>query len=262
MSLTDTQIEQVARELVKAEATHTPITPLSERFGDVSYEDAYAIQLKTYDIKKKSGVVIVGKKIGFTSKAMQLQFNMTEPDYGMIDDTMLVREGQAIPMSRLIFPKIEPEIAFLLKDDLAGPDVNAAMVLDATAGVLPALEVVDSRYRTWTANIKDSISDDASAGLFILGGRLTPVREFDLRLIGMVFERNGVVVSTGAGAAVLGNPVESVAWLANKLAGYGISLKRGEFVMSGSLVPAQEVKEGSFFRATFDRIGTVSALFE
>ncbi len=262
MSLTDRQIEQMARELVDAWRTHTPIAPLSERFGDVSYEDAYAIQLKTYDIKTKEGVVIVGKKIGFTSRAMQLQFNMTEPDYGMIDDTMVVREGQPIPMSRLILPKIEPEIAFLLRDDLAGPGVNAAKVLAATAGVLPALEVVDSRYRTWTANIKDSISDDASAGVFVLGGRLTPVQDIDLRLVGMVFERNGSVVSTGAGAAVLGNPAESVAWLANKLAQYGIGLKRGEFVMSGSLVPAQEVKAGSFFRATFDRIGTVSALVE
>ncbi|MCK9356464.1 MAG: 2-keto-4-pentenoate hydratase [Dehalococcoidia bacterium] len=262
MSLTGKQIEQVALELVEAARTHTPIVPLSERFGEVSYEDAYAIQLKTYDIKTKAGIVIVGKKIGFTSKAMQVQFNMTEPDYGMIDNTMVAREGQPIPMSSLILPKIEPEIAFLLKDDLVGPGINAAKVLAATEGVLPALEVVDSRYRTWTSNIKDSISDDASAGVFILGGRLTPVQDLDMRLIGMVFERNGSVVSTGAGAAVLGNPAESVAWLANKLTQYGIGLKKGEFVMSGSLVPAQEVKAGWSFRATFDRIGTVAALFE
>jgi 2-oxopent-4-enoate hydratase len=262
VALTGKQIEQVAQELVEAARTHTPVVPLSERFGDVSYEDAYAVQLKTYDIKTKAGAVIVGKKIGFTSKAMQLQFNMTEPDYGMIDDTMVVREGRPIPMSSLIVPKIEAEIAFLLKDDLAGPGVNAAKVLDATAGVLPALEVVDSRYRKWTSNIKDSISDDASAGLFILGGKLTPVQDLDLRLVGMVFECNGSVVSTAAGAAIFGNPAQSVAWLANKLAQYGIGLKRGEFVMSGSLVPALEVKAGSFFRATFDRIGTVSAQFE
>jgi 2-keto-4-pentenoate hydratase len=180
----------------------------------------------------------------------------------MIDNTMVAREGQPIPMSSLILPKIEPEIAFLLKEDLIGPGINAAKVLAATEGVLPALEVVDSRYRTWTSNIKDSISDDASAGVFILGGRLTPVKDLDLRLIGMVFERNGSVVSTGAGAAVLGSPAESVAWLANKLTQYGISLKKGEFVMSGSLVPAQEVKAGACYRATFDRIGTVAAVFE
>lgn len=262
MALSNQQVEQVARELIEAEKTGTPVATLTERFGDITYEDAYAVQLKTVDIRTKAGAVIVGKKIGFTSKAMMDQFNIREPDYGMIDDRIVFREGQPVPMASLIFPRIEPEIAFVLKHDLEGPGVNAATVLAATEGVLPALEVVDSRFGPKQITVKDSIADNASAGLMILGGKLTPVEGLDMRLLGMVFEHNGRVVSTGAGAAVLGNPAQSVAWLANKLAQFGITLKKGEFVMSGSLVSAVKIEAGSFFRATFDRIGTVSALFE
>lgn len=262
MTLSNEQVEQVARELIEAGRTGTPVVTLTERFGDISYEDAYAVQLKTVDIKTKAGSVIVGKKIGFASKAMMEQFNIREPDYGMVDDRIVFFEGQPIPMHSLIFPRIEPEIAFLLKHDLKGPGVNAATVLQATDGVLPALEVVDSRFGPKQITVKDSIADNASAGLMILGGKLTPVKDFDLRLLGMVLEHNGRVVSTGAGAAVLGNPAQSVAWLANKLAEFGITLKKGEFVMSGSLVSAVKIEAGSFFTATFDRLGSVSALFE
>ena len=262
MALSNNQVEQVASELIEAERTVTPVVALTERFGDLSYEDAYAIQLKTVDIKVKAGAVVVGKKIGFTSKAMQDQFNIREPDYGILDDRIVFREGQPITMESLIFPRIEPEIAFLLKHDLKGPGVNAATVLEATEGVLPALEVVDSRFGPGQITVRDSIADNASAGLMILGGKLTPVKDLDMRLLGMVFEHDGRVVSTGAGAAVLGNPAQSVAWLANKLAEFGITLKKGEFVMSGSLVSAVKIEAGSFFTATFDRLGPVSALFE
>jgi 2-keto-4-pentenoate hydratase len=193
---------------------------------------------------------------------MQDQFKIREPDYGMITNHMVIREGQPVPMSSLILPRIEPEIAFLLKEDLKGPGINAANVLEATEGVLPAFEVIDSRYKDWKITVKDSISDNASAGAMILGGRLTPVKDLDLRLIGLVVEKNGAVVSTAAGAAVLGNPAESVAWLANKLTEYGITLKKGEFVMSGSLVQAVAVEAGASLRATFDRLGSVSVRFE
>jgi len=262
MALSKAEIEQVSSALIEAEKTCKPIEPLTDQFADVSYEDAYAVQLKTFDTKVKAGAVIVGKKIGLTSRAMQDQFGIREPDYGMIVDKMVAREGQPIPMSSLILPRIEPEIAFLLKDDLKGPGINAANVLDATEGVLPAFEVIDSRYRDWKITVKDSISDNASAAIMILGGKLTPVKDLDMRLLGMVLEHNGEVVSTGAGAAVLGNPAESVAWLANKLTEYGITLKKGEFVMSGSLVSAVKVEAGSFLRATFDHLGPVSVRFE
>jgi 2-oxopent-4-enoate hydratase len=262
MALSREQVAQISAELIEAEKFRVPIQALTERFPDVSYEDAYAVQLKTFDSRVKAGAVIVGKKIGLTSKAMQDQFGIREPDYGIITDEMVVREGATIAMSSLILPRIEPEIAFLLKEDLKGPGINVANVLDATEGVMPAFEVIDSRYKDWKITVKDSISDNASAALMILGGRLTPIEDLDLRLLGMVLEKHGAVVSTGAGAAVLGNPAQSVAWLANKLTEYGIFLKKGEFVMSGSLVQAVTVEAGSHLRATFDRLGSVSVCFE
>ena len=262
MPVTKDQVAQLSAELIEAEKTRIPIQALTERFTDVSYEDAYAIQLKTFDTLVKGGAIIVGKKIGLTSKAMQDQFGIREPDYGMITDRMVAREGAPIPMNSLILPRIEPEIAFLLKQDLKGPGVNIANVLEATEGVMPAFEVIDSRYKDWKIKVKDSISDNASAALMILGGKLTPIKDLDLRYVGMVLEKNGQVVSTGAGAAVLGNPAESVAWLANKLTEYGITLKKGEFIMSGSLVQAVTVEAGDNLRATFDRLGSVSVCFE
>lgn len=262
MALSRDQIADISAELIEAEKTRVPIQALTERFPDVSYEDAYAIQLKTFDSYVKNGAVIVGKKIGLTSKAMQDQMNIREPDYGMISNRMVVREGAAIPMSSLILPKIEPEIAFLLKEDLKGPGITVADVIAAAAGVMPSFEIIDSRYRDWKITVKDSISDNASAGIMILGGKLTPINDLDLRYVGMVLEKNGTVVSTGAGAAVLGNPAQSVAWLANKLTEYGITLKKGEFVMSGSLVQAVTVEAGASLRATFDRLGSVSVSFE
>lgn len=262
MALSKEQVGQIASELIEAERSCVPVEALTDRFADVSYEDAYAIQIKTIDTKVKSGDVIVAKKIGLTSKAMQDWLGVREPDYGIIVDKMVGREGQPIPMSSLILPRIEPEIAFLLKEDLKGPGINAANVIEATEGVLPAFEVIDSRYRDWKITVKDSISDNASAGIMILGGKLTSIKDLDLRLVGMVLEKNGSVISTGAAAAVLGNPAESVAWLANKLAEFGIMLKKGEFVMSGSLVSAVNVEAGSVLTATFDHFGPVSVVFE
>ena len=262
MPLSKEQVAQISGELIEAEKSCVSIVALTERFKEVSYEDAYAIQLKTFETKVKSGAVIVGKKIGLTSTAMQDQFGIREPDYGLIVDQMVAREGAPLPMSSLILPRIEPEIAFLLKSDLKGPGVNVANVLDATEGVLPAFEVIDSRYKDWKITVKDSISDNASAATMILGGKLTPIEDLDLRLIGLVLEKNGEVVSTGAGAAVFGNPAASVAWLVNKLAEFDIMLKKGEFVMSGSLVKAAVVEAGASFRATFDRLGSVSVRFE
>jgi len=262
MALTKEQVEQVSNELIEAERTCAPVVALTDRFGDVSYQDAYAIQLKTFDTRVRNGEVIVGKKIGLTSRAMQEQFKIREPDYGIITNTMVAREGAPASMSSLILPRVEAEIAFLLKEDLKGPGVNVTHVLEATEGVLPAFEVIDSRYKDWKITVKDSISDNASAAIMILGGKLTPIENLDLRYIGLVLEKDGAVVSTGAGAAVLGNPAESVAWLANKLTEYGITLKKGEFVMSGSLISAVKAEAGSQFRATFDRIGSVSLRFE
>ena len=262
MALTNKLIEQISQQLIKAGETCQPIDAISGKFPELSYADVYAIQLKTFDTRVKSGEVIVGKKIGLTSKVMQEQFNITEPDYGVISDRMVLREGSPIPTRNLILPRIEAEIAFLLKEELKGPGITVANVLEATEGVLPAFEIIDSRFREWKITVKDSIADNASSAAIVLGGKLTPVSDIDLRLIGMVLEKNGEVIATGAGAAALGNPAESVAWLANKLSEYDITLRKGEFVMSGSLVRAAVVEPGSLFRASFDRLGSVCAMFE
>jgi len=263
MALTKDMIERISQQLLEAESSCRPIEAISDKFPDLSYDDVYAIQSETIDTKVASGAVIVGKKIGLTSTAMQQQFSIKEPDYGIIVDSSVFQEGQPIPRKSLIMPRIEAEIAFLLRDDLQGPGVTVASVLDATEAVMPAFEVIDSRFKDWKITVRDSIADNASNAAVILGGKLTPLLpDVDLRLTGMVMEKNGQVVATAAGAAVLGNPAQSVAWLANKLHEYGITLRRGEFIMSGSLIRALDVEPGFFFRATFDRLGSVSVLFE
>ena len=165
-------------------------------------------------------------------------------------------------MKSLIKPRIEAEIAFLLKDDLKGPGVSVASVLGATEGIMPAFEIIDRRFKR-EVTVKDSIADNAANAAVILGGKLTPLSpDIDLRLIGMILEKNGEVIDTATGAAVLGNPAEAVAWLANKLNEHGITLRKGEFIISGSLTRAVDVESGSFFRATFDRLGSVSVYIE
>ncbi len=254
-------IEELAGELIKAEEERKPVEPITERYPEITTDDAYKIQLKVVKIKEERGEKIVGKKIGLTSKQMQELLGVYEPDYGHIMDVMMRFEGDFIDTSNLIQPRVEAEIAFILKESLEGPGVTVGEVLKATEGVMPAIEVIDSRVRDWKIKIQDTVADNASIGRVILGGRITPVENLDLRLIGMVFKKNGRIISTSAGAAVLGNPAQAVAWLTNKLAEYGVKLKAGEIVLSGSLISAVDVKSGDFIEAEFDRLGTVSAYF-
>lgn len=252
-------ILKIAQELMKAENERTPIDPISERF-DLTIEDAYRVQLKVIELKKQRGEKVIGKKIGLTSKRMQELLGVYQPDYGHITDRMIIEEDFPIKLSELIQPKIEVEIAFILKEDLEGPGVTAADVLSATKGVMPAFEVIDSRIKNWKIKIQDTIADNASIGRVILGNPLKDVLGLDLRTVGVVVRKNGEIVQTAAGAAVLGNPVNSVAWLANKLSEYGVSLKAGEIILSGSLVAAMDIKEGDVIQAEFgDGLGTVTA---
>ena len=262
MPLSEQIIQEIALKLIEAEKTCRPIEEISLNHAAMSIDDAYAVQFKTIDEKVKAGAVVVGRKIGLTSKAMQALIGIDEPDAGIIVDSKVFREGEAIPVNTMMVPRIEAEIGFLLKEDLTGPGVTVVDVLAATAGVMPLLEVKDTRLKTLRPTIQDAIADNATSGIVILGGKLTPLTaDIDLRLVGMVFEQNGEIMATATGAEALGNPAEPVAWLANKMARYEISLKKGEFVMSGGLTRALEVKPGSFFKATFDRLGSVSALF-
>jgi len=261
MALDEKTLGEIARQLIEAEDNRKAIDPITDNHPSISIEDAYKIQLKVVGLKQQRGQVIVGKKIGLTSKRMQDLLGVYEPDYGHILDRMVVFEGQPMSLSELIQPKVEAEIAFILKKDLKGPGITAATVLNATEGVMPAIEVIDSRIRDWKIKIQDTVADNASSARVILGGKILPAQKLDLRYVGIVLEKNGEIVATGAGAAVLGNPAQSAAWLANKLSEFDVALKAGEIIMSGSLVSAVEVKPNDVIRATFDRLGSVTAKF-
>jgi 2-keto-4-pentenoate hydratase len=229
------EIAKLSQELITAEETRTPVAPLTERFPGITIADAYNIQLGIIKTKLGRGDAIVGKKIGLTSRAMQEMFNVKEADYGHLLSSGVILEGQPVSVNKLIQPRLEAEICFILKNDLKGPGVTTANVLAATEGVMPAFEIIDSRIKDWKIKIQDTIADNASNAAVVMGGKLTRIKDLDLRLIGMVYEKNGDITATGAGAAVLGNPAQAVAWLANTLAQYGISLKAGEFIMAGAL---------------------------
>lgn len=254
-------ISRLAQELYTAETSLKPIEALSARYPEITNEDAYQVQLAGMNMRIADGHAIVGKKIGLTSKAMQSALGVFEPDYGYITDRLMVLEGEDVSLSDVISPKVEAEIAFVLKEDLTGPGITLAQVLKATAGVMPAFEIIDTRIKDWKIKIQDTIADCASIGRIVVTGSLIPVENLDLRYLGLVLEKNGEVAATAAGAAVLGHPANAVVWLANKLAHYGIGLKAGEIIMSGSFTAACPVVAGDNLRATFDRLGTVGVRF-
>jgi 2-oxopent-4-enoate hydratase len=261
MSLNETELSGTAQNLIAAYKDLEPIAPLTEMYPEITVEEAYRIQLLTVDAWKAEGKKVVGKKIGITSMPIQEMLGVDEPDYGHLMDNMLVYEDMGMSVSTLISPRIEGEIAFVLKSDLIGPGITPADVVLATAGVMPALEIIDSRVKDWKIKIQDTVADNASSAAFVVGANMVPLKKLDLRNVGFVFLKNGKIVATGAGAAVLGGPVQSVAWLANKLGDYGIGLKAGEIILSGSAVAAVPVEKGDSVNLTVDRIGTVSCFF-
>lgn len=234
---------------------------LTDESTDLTIEDAYRIQLKVVEAKVNAKNRVVGKKIGLTSLAMQNLLGVYEPDYGHLLSNMEVPDGGVIRMSELMQPKVEAEVAFLLKKDLAGPGVLVTDVLRATEAIVPALEIVDSRIKDWKIKIQDTIADNASSARFVLGSQLTSPKGFDLRLVGMVFKKNGEILGTAASTAVLGNPAAAVAWLANKLAEFEIFLRAGEIILSGAFTAAVTPVSGDYFQAIFDRLGTVEVRF-
>ena len=257
----ESRIRTLADMLLAAEQTRKPIAPLTETDPAITVDEAYRIQLRIMEMKKSSGQVVAGKKIGLTSLAMQTMLGVKEPDYGHILNGMVVMEGEKIPMAELIAPRIEGEIAFALKEDLRGPGVTLTEVIRCTEGVIPALEIIDSRVREWKIKLPDTVADNASSARIVLGGVLTSPASIDLRTVGMVMEKNGEVLGTAAGSAVLGHPANAVAWLANKLAAYGIPLRKGEVILSGALTAAAPVAAGDFFRADFGVLGDVKIKF-
>jgi len=259
--LSEEQIRQTAERLFEAEQQRKTLRPLTESFPHIEPDDAYRIQLALIEMKKARGAKIVGKKIGLTSKAMQKMLNVNQPDYGHILDGMMVEDGGHFPVRELIQPKIEPEIAFILDHDLKGPGITALQVLAATRLVVPALEIIDSRIEGWKIKLCDTIADNASSARVVLGSSPKRVDQVDLKLVGMVLEKNGEVIQTGADAAVLGHPATAVAWLANAVGEFGVTLKAGEVIMPGAISAASDVAAGDLFCASFGGLGMVSVRF-
>lgn len=260
--LNEQRINELGDELFEALSQRNMIDPLTEREPQITIEDAYHISLRMVNRRVESGETIIGKKIGVTSKAVQNMLNVHQPDFGYLTDRMVYGNGDEMPISeQLIQPRAEGEIAFMLKRDLIGPGVSNADVLRATEAVIPCFEIVDSRIRDWKIKIQDTVADNASCGLFVLGDKAVDPRKVDLATAGMVVEKNGELLSTGAGAAALGSPVNCVAWLANTLGSFGIPLKAGEVILSGSLVPLEPVVAGDFMRVEIGGIGSASVRF-
>ena len=255
-------IKQLGDELHSALVNQTTVKPLTERYADITIADSYEISKVITDNRVAAGEKVIGKKIGLTSKAVQNMLGVMQPDFGFLTDGMAYSQGQEMPISeKLIQPKAEGEIAFILKKDLLGPGLTAADVIAATECVMPCFEVVDSRVEDWRIKIQDTVADNASCGLFVLGDQAVSPQQVDLRTVGMVVEKNGSIISTGAGAAALGSPVNCVMWLANTLGEFGIPLKAGEVILSGSLVPLEPVQAGDFMSVSVGGIGTASVRF-
>ena len=255
------QIAKEGQELLRAEQTRAVLRPFTEKYPAISQEEAYGIQLAFIELKKSAGAKVVGKKIGLTSKAMQKMLNVDQPDYGHILDGMVLQDGAQFRVAELIQPKIEPEIAFIMARDLKGPGVTPMQVMAATRFVVPALEIIDSRIEGWKIKLCDTIADNASSARVVLGSSPRRVDERDLKLVGMILEKNGDIVQTGAGGAVLGHPAVAVAWLANAVGQFGVSLNAGDIVMPGALCGAVDVAAGDLLQASYDGLGTVSVRF-
>lgn len=255
-------IQTLGDELYEALRAQSTVAPLTERHADISIEDAYHISMGMLERRKADGERVIGKKIGVTSKAVQAMLSVHQPDFGYLTDAMLFGNGEELPISeQLIAPRAEGEVAFVLKRDLEGPGITNAEVLRATECVMPCFEIVDSRIRDWKITIQDTVADNASCGLFVLGDQIVNPRRVDLSTCGMVVEKNGEVVSTGSGAAALGSPVNCVAWLANTLGAFGSKLKAGEVILSGSLVPLLSIQPGESMHLSIGGIGTASTRF-
>jgi 2-keto-4-pentenoate hydratase len=262
-TLSEADIRRLSDELLAAESDRRPVALLSERVPGLTLEQAYAIQLRTVQSRVEAGARIVGVKAAFTNRTIQQQYSMGEPAAGFLFDSRTFSDGAVIPFDDLTRGMVEPEIGCVLGEDLKGPGVTIAMALQALEGVIPAIEIVGLRFSNWQVTAPDITADSDGGWGVVLGGQLTPVRGFDLGLVGCVLTKNGQIVSTGAGAAALGSPAGVVAWVANKLSALGLGgLRRGQVVITGSLMKPEVISQGDCFTVMYDRIGSVSVLFK
>ena len=251
----------VASALLEAYDTGKPIPPPTSTYESLTLEDAYAIQLLQVEQFATRGRTVKGHKVGLTSAAMQRLLGVREPDYGHLLDNFFHLEHAPIPIENFLQPRIEPEVAFVLKRSLRGPGVTAAEAIAAVDFVLPALEIVDSRIEDWKIGLFDTIADNASSGGVVLGSSPTSLSAVDLRLAGAVLTRNGQIVGTGAGGAVLGSPLTALVWLANTVGVRGVTLEAGQVVLPGAVCAMVPVAGGDTVTATFAGLGSVTARF-
>ncbi len=254
--LSPDMIKEISRELYEAERKRSMIDPLVSRYPEMTLEWAYQIQLENVRRRVSEGERIVGKKIGLTSVAMQKVLGVFEPDYGHIFHTMVLSADE-LSLAKVIQPKAEGEIAFVMRSNLEGPGVTPADVIRATDFVMPAIEIIDSRVRDWKIKIEDTVADNASSAFILLGPKNLPAEAVDMFATGMVFCRNGEIVNTGAAAAVMGSPVHALGWLVNKLAEFEVGIHEGEIILTGALTGAVDIAEQDFIEVVFDRLGPV-----
>lgn len=260
MGLSNTTLHEVADKLHRAEKERVPIESLSGEYK-LSLEDAYSVQQINAGRAVRDGRRLVGYKIGLTSREAQKHFKVFEPDYGHLFDSFGILDGGKIELSTLIQPKIEGEIAFVLGRDLKGPGVTAVDAIQSIDCVMGAFEIIDSRIKDWKITAADTIADNGSSALFVLSAKKCSLRDLDLVHIGMALSRNGDVIITGAGGAVMGNPLNAVVFLANELGKQGQHLRAGEIILSGSLGGMLPIRPGDAFTCEFANLGRVSVRF-
>ncbi|WP_028782160.1 2-keto-4-pentenoate hydratase [Thalassobacillus devorans] len=253
------QIKELADYVHHAEKEKREITKITaDLYPELSIDEAYIIQEELIRQKKAEGLQIIGPKMGITSEAKMKQMDVDDPIYGYVFDNMVVEDGDSISISDYIHPKVEPEIGFMLARDLEGPNVTALDVLRATEYVFPAIEIIDSRYENFNFTLPDVIADNTSAAGAVFGTYLRNPDELDLDVVGVTLSINGEIQSLGAGAAVLGNPANSVARLANMLSKKGEKVKAGQPILTGGVTAAVRLSPGDFVQAEYGGLGSVS----
>lgn len=256
-------MDKIVNELYEAEKNGYEVDKFVDQYPELNVELAYDIQDKL--IAKKcelESTHITGHKLGLTSKSKQEMMGVHEPTYGVLLENMKLTEGERISVQPFIHAKIEPEIAFIFDKEIKGDAMSITNILDATAYITPAMEIIDSRYRNFDFTLADVVADNSSSSRYLMSENLYKVDDVDLRLMGMVFKKNSEIIATSAGASVMGHPARAIAWMANKLKNRGQTIKPGDVVLSGALSEAFTIEEGDHFSVSFDGLGTLEAAFK
>ena len=261
MKIDTNTVEAVAARLRKASETGKAIPPIRDELAPGGVQGAYAVQQANTEYGLKQGRRLVGRKIGLTSKSVQKQLGVDSPDFGMLFADMELYDGQEVALGRVLQPKAEAEVALVLQRDLSHPGITLTDLISAVAYALPAVEVVGSRIENWNIKLLDTIADNASSGLYVLGAEPRKLDGLDLRLCGMVMERRGEPVSVGAGAACLGHPLSAALWLARTMVEVGNPLKEGDVIMTGALGPMVTVAAGDVIDTRINGLGSVRTVF-